>query len=90
MMYYGNGMNGWGMFFMIVNSLLFWGLIVAGVVAMARYAGRDLHHRRPVAHGTGPQQMLAERFARGDIDDDEYARRLQVLDTTAPAHGPGD
>lgn len=89
-MYYGNGMNGWGMFLMIVNSLLFWGLVAAGIVAMARYTGRDVLRRGPVTHGPVPQQMLAERFARGDIDEDEYTRRLQVLDTKTPAHGPGD
>jgi hypothetical protein len=27
------------------------------------------------------QQLLAERFARRDIDEYEYARRLQVLNT---------
>jgi uncharacterized membrane protein len=25
--------------------------------------------------------VLAERFARGDIDEDEYTHRLQVLST---------
>lgn len=31
--------------------------------------------RRP-----SPEDILAERFARGDIDDDEYMQRKSVLD----------
>jgi len=36
MMYYGNGMGGWGMVLMTVSSLLFWGLVIAGIVALVR------------------------------------------------------
>jgi putative membrane protein len=89
MMYYGNGMNGWAMFFMIVNSLLFWSLVIAGIAAIVRYTGRAAQSGGAVRHARSPQQMLAERFARGDIDEEEYRRRQQVLDTM-PANGPGD
>ncbi|WP_223273354.1 SHOCT domain-containing protein [Nocardia cerradoensis] len=30
--------------------------------------------------GPSPQQILAERFARGEIDDEEYTRRMRALD----------
>ncbi len=40
-MYWGNGMGGWGMVLMTVSSLLFWGLVIAGIVALVRYAGRS-------------------------------------------------
>ncbi len=33
----------------------------------------------------GPEQILAERYARGELDDDEYRRRLDVLRRAAPA-----
>ena len=38
-------------------------------------------HRPPWAPPTqaSPEQLLAERFARGEIDEEEYRRRLQVL-----------
>ncbi|MFJ3636006.1 SHOCT domain-containing protein [Streptomyces sp. NPDC090112] len=32
--------------------------------------------------------MLAERFARGEIDDEEYQHRLMVLRGTAPGPRP--
>jgi putative membrane protein len=89
MMYYGHGMGAWGMALMTVSSVLFWALVIAGVVAIVRYTGRDAQYHRPVTPGPAPQQMLAERFARGDIDEEEYQRRRQVLDETAPPRGPG-
>ncbi len=44
--------------------------------------------------GTGPgqpappEQILAERFARGEIDEDEFHQRMTVLRAEAPHH-PG-
>ena len=33
-----------------------------------------------------PEQVLAERFARGEIDEIEYAQRLNVLRVGPPLH----
>jgi putative membrane protein len=89
MMYWGNGMGGGGMVLMTVASLLFWGLVIAGILALVRYASRGAQPAAPAIQGPTPHQVLAERFARGDIDEDEYTRRLQVLGTTTPDPGPG-
>jgi Short C-terminal domain len=35
-----------------------------------------------------PEQILAERFARGEIDEDEFHQRMTVLRAEAPPH-PG-
>jgi putative membrane protein len=88
MMYWGNGMGGWGMVLMTVSSLLFWGLVIAGILALVRYAGRGAQPGAPAIQGPTPQQVLAERFARGDIDEDEYTRRLHVLGATTRDRGP--
>jgi hypothetical protein len=37
MMYYGPGMSGWGMIFMIIGNLVLWGLLIFGAVLVARY-----------------------------------------------------
>jgi putative membrane protein len=37
MHWYGNGMDGWGYALMTVNMLLFWGLVVGGIVVLVRY-----------------------------------------------------
>lgn len=37
-------------------------------------------------HPVDPEQVLAERFARGEIDEIEYAARLSVLRVGPPLH----
>ena len=44
--------------------------------------GRARQRRHPV----DPEQVLAERFARGEIDETEYAQRLSVLRIGPPLH----
>ena len=86
MMYWGNGIGGWGMALMTVGTLLFWGLIIAGVVALVRYTrGGAGEQDGSAAERPTPQRLLAERFARGEIDDEEYTRRLRVLNGPAAA-----
>lgn len=61
----------WGWLVMSVTMLAFWGVIAWAVVAFFRSTG-----------GPGPRSpeaLLAERFARGEIDEDEYRQRLEVL-----------
>jgi putative membrane protein len=73
----GPGMNGWGFALMAVGTPLFWALIVLGVIAAVRYlltGGDRLLEERPT-----PEDLLAERFARGEIDEQDYHRRLDVL-----------
>lgn len=76
MWWYGPGMNGWGYGLMTVSMVLFWALIIFGMVALIRYLGRagQVAAARPT-----PQQLLDERFARGEIDEDEYRRRLDLM-----------
>jgi putative membrane protein len=79
MMYWGNGMGGWGMLLMTLSTLLFWGLVIAGIVALVRNTGGRGQQGTPTTLGPTPQQVLADRFARGEIDEEEYTRRQQVL-----------
>ena len=41
---------------------------------------------RKQRHPVDPEQVLAERFARGEIDEIEYAQRLSVLRVGPPLH----
>jgi putative membrane protein len=78
MYWYGSGMGGWGYALMTMSLVLFWGPIIVGVVALVRYLGRAGQHGTGSASST-PEQVLAQRFARGEIDEDEYRRRLGIL-----------
>jgi putative membrane protein len=77
MFWYGNMMNGWAYGAMAVAMVLFWGVVILGVIALIRHLGRanrSVAEARPAA-----EHLLAERFARGDIDEQEYLERLDVL-----------
>ena len=87
-MYWGTGMGGWGMLLMTVSNLLFVGLLIAGAIVLIRYTSRSAR-QDPAAEPAPAQRVLADRYARGEIDEDEYERRLQVLTTTASRRSAG-
>lgn len=67
-MMWGPGWYGWWMPFV---WLAFLALIVAGIVLLLR---------RPEGDGRSEaRRILEERFARGEIDEEEYRRRLEAL-----------
>jgi putative membrane protein len=53
--------------------LLFWAAVVIGAVYLFR---RRRPYPDPEASATA---ALGERYARGEIDEDEYRKRLRVL-----------
>jgi putative membrane protein len=77
MWWYGDGMTGWGYVLLTASMVLFWGVVLFGVIAVVRYAGRS--DRSTTADGPNPEQLLAERFARGEIDEQVFRQRLDVL-----------
>jgi putative membrane protein len=65
-----------------VFMILFWVLVIAGAIAIVRWltAGtsrREQNMSVPV-HRT-PVDILRERYARGEIDREEYMQRLEDL-----------
>jgi len=77
MMWYGPGMGGWGFVLMTVGTVLSWALIIFGVIVVVRYLTAGGDRRREVR--ATPDELLAERFARGEIDEQEYRQRLDAL-----------
>jgi putative membrane protein len=75
MFWYGHGMSGWGYTLMTIGTVLFWGLLVAGVILLARYLARGPQ----AVENADPERILAERFARGEIDEEDYRGRLATL-----------
>ena len=51
-----------------------------GIVAMIRYLGHGMQtpHNVPSARDAA-EKVLAERFARGEVDEVEYRTRLATL-----------
>ncbi|GGZ19628.1 SHOCT domain-containing protein [Streptomyces poonensis] len=80
MMYWnGNNMSGWGWFAMSLGTVLFWALLIAAAVVLFRALNRGHADTHTGVTPSTPEHVLAERFARGDIDEEEYRRRLDVL-----------
>jgi putative membrane protein len=76
--------GGWGMGFGFLLMILFWLLIVVGVVVLIRWlllqsrAGRDLGaEERPRARTA--LEILQERYARGEIERDEFEQKKRDL-----------
>ncbi|AJZ84763.1 MULTISPECIES: SHOCT domain-containing protein [Streptomyces] len=76
---YGDGPGPW-----ILLFPLMWALVVGGAVFLLRrggWRGRAPWRQGPVDFGErSPIAVLGRRFAAGEIDEDEYWRRLSVLD----------
>lgn len=67
---------GWGVWLMMMGFMfVFWGLIAWVVAALVRGQSGTRYQPQP----RSAQEILAERFARGEIDEDEYARRMNAL-----------
>jgi putative membrane protein len=80
MMWWYGPMGGGGALLMTITTVLFWGLIILGAIALFRYLNRGDRSTTP---RLTPEQVLAERFARGEIDDQEYRQRLDTLRGTS-------
>lgn len=78
-MWYGTGMSGWGIGLMVVATILLWALVISGSVLLVRYMAS--YASPPPRAWANPRQVLAERYARGEITDDEYVRRMKLLDS---------
>lgn len=82
--YDGSWGPGGGWFLMMLGMALFWGVVVYAIVSLVRSSGdasvaptRGQGDTLPHARA---QAILEERFARGEIDADEYEARRRVLD----------
>ncbi len=83
MMMMDDGHWGWGSWILTTGTtIVFWALVITAVVLLARYllslSQRPTGTTRSAGVGNA-EQVLAERYARGEIDDDEYQRRLGLL-----------
>ena len=78
---WGIGMGWVGWTLMAVVMVVFWGGLIAAIVLAIRYltGSSNVSAGPPSDRLSRPEDVLAERFARGDIDDDEYRRRLTTL-----------
>jgi putative membrane protein len=75
-MMYGDGHGGGWVVGMAIMMIVFWG----SITALLWVGVRALLNRPP--HRQEPRDILGERLARGEIEPEEFERRLELL------HGP--
>ncbi len=79
---FGSGYTGgWGTGgFGPVSMLLFWGLLITGAVLLIRWSIQTF--RKPSTHlrnASSPLDIIKTRYARGEIDQEEFKRMQQAL-----------
>ena len=83
----GSNFGGWVV--MAVAMLLFWAIVIFGIIAIVRYFGRG-HVPAPgtgatssssgtAGTSTDPEEILRTRLARGEIGDEEFRKTLTAL-----------
>lgn len=86
-MMWDNGWSGADWVWMSVGMLGFWTLVVAGVVWLVRTVrtsadrsapGPD-RQTRPGADSSNARAILDERYARGELDDEQYRTHRDLL-----------
>jgi putative membrane protein len=85
MFWYDHDVSGWAWFAMSASMILFWVLIITAAVMLFRALNRPHEHVHTLM--PTPEQVLETRLARGEIDEDEYRRLLNVLHASPPG-GP--
>jgi putative membrane protein len=71
---------GWGwMSVMMVMMVLFWGAVVFGAVWLIRGAAWDRSVSERRVGSESPTEILDRRFAEGEIEEEDYRARREVL-----------
>ena len=85
MMWWGHGAWGAGDWLaMSLTMVVFWGLLIALVVWLVRSYGDEQTRTSEPRTGTErADEVLAERFARGEIDEEEFIARRDTLHSTS-------
>ncbi len=67
------------MVFGSLMMLLFWGAVVLAIVVAVRWLGGSGRTDGPPAGASSALAILEERFARGEIDAEEFEERKRRL-----------
>ena len=72
---------GWGWIGLgVIHMLLFWILIVLVIVALVRWLGGASEDRLPPPRSSSALDILKERYARGEIEREEFQAKKRDLE----------
>lgn len=79
-MLFDHDMGWWGYAGMGVGMVVFWAAVLFGIIVVVMYAVRDRSAvAPPPPQSPTAEEILATRFARGEIDEAEYGHRMALL-----------
>ncbi|HCU70560.1 MAG TPA: electron transporter RnfE [Candidatus Moranbacteria bacterium] len=73
--FYNNGWGGGWFGFGWIFMLVFWGLVIWGILALVK----DDKYRRRDRDERNPRDILKERYAKGEINKEEFERMKKDL-----------
>ena len=73
------GMGGGWLVMMMLGMLLFAAILAFGLVALWRHSRSGSESTTTTPSGASAIAILQERFARGELTEEEYLRRLAML-----------
>jgi putative membrane protein len=75
-------MEGWGWSWGmgIIHGLLWWAILVLGIIVLVRVLGRD-SGRGPAPSAETALDILKKRYARGEIGKEEFEEKKRDLAT---------
>jgi putative membrane protein len=74
------GTFGWGPGFGWIFMILFWVLIVLGIIAIVKWLMGISGANTAMSPPKTARQILEERYARGEIDRDEFEQKKRDLE----------
>ncbi|WP_059104865.1 SHOCT domain-containing protein [Shouchella shacheensis] len=76
----GDGMMNTGMVLYMIFTIFIVGLLIYGVITFVmKFFDRRERKSADAAGGDSAIQMLKERFARGEISEDEFERKYKII-----------
>jgi putative membrane protein len=79
-MMWGDHGWGWGMGFGIIGMILFWALVILGIVILVKWiAGKNPSSEPGFPPVRTALDILKERYARGEIDKQEFEEKKRDL-----------
>ena len=71
---------GWGMGFGMISMVLFWVLVIVGIVILVRWIAAGSSGARQAPAKTA-LDILKERYARGEIGREEFEQKKRDIET---------
>ena len=75
------GTDGWGWGMGITHGLLWWAILIVGIIVLVRLVGRDSGRAAATPAEETALDVLKKRYARGEIGKQEFEEKRRDLAT---------